>query len=139
MISAVAPTVGALSGTVAGAASKIPGREDFLKLLMTQMRYQNPLDPVKDSEFVAQLSQFSTLDGIQALNSSFKEMLLLQQLTQGANLIGKTVVYEKPGASLPRRGTVEAVNVQNGQLQLLVEGTAITLAQVRGIEQSAKT
>lgn len=114
--------------------STLSTKEDFLQLLTTQMRNQNPLEPLKDSEMMSQLTQFSTVEGVQQLNKSFTEMLLLQQLTQGANLIGKTISYEKPGGSLPGRGVVESVKVENGTLQLQVEGKPVTLSQVRGIE-----
>lgn len=111
------------------------GKDDFMKLLVTQMRNQNPLEPVKDAEFLAQLSQFSTLEGVQQLNKSFAEMLTLQQLTQGANLVGKTITYEKtPGGTLPTKGVVDSVKVENGGLQLQVEGQAVALSQLRGIE-----
>ena len=112
------------------------GRDEFLKLLTTQMRYQNPLDPLKDADFIAQLAQFSSLEGIQKLNASFADMLLLQQLTQGANLIGKTVLYDKDGSTTPKSGVVESVKVDNGKLQLTVAGTAIDVGKVRGIEQA---
>lgn len=121
----------------AGVADKSLGKDQFLKLLATQLRYQNPLDPLKDSEFVAQLSQFSTLEGIQQLNSNFADMLLLQQMTQGANLIGKTVTYSRPDSQLPGRGVVAAVTMNQGVLQLQIDGKPVTLGQVRSIEPAS--
>jgi flagellar basal-body rod modification protein FlgD len=125
-------TTGNVFGT-AGTASQALGKDQFLKLLATQLRYQNPLEPLKDGEFIAQLAQFSGLDGIQQLNSSFADMLLLQQMTQGANLIGKTVVYDRTDSTLPGRGTVQAVKVSQGVLQLQIDGKLVTLGQVRSI------
>lgn len=46
------------------------GKDAFLQLLVTQMQHQNPLDPQDNSEFVAQLAQFSSLEGITSLNDS---------------------------------------------------------------------
>lgn len=120
---------------VPAARSTNPSRDDFLRLLTTQMRHQNPLEPLKDAEFMGQLSQFSTLEGIQQLNKSFGDMLALQQLTQGANLIGKTITYEKVGSTIPGRGVVEGVKIENGTFQLQVDGKAVPLGQVRGIEK----
>lgn len=123
-------------GTTGTSGNRTLGKDDFLKLLVSQMRNQNPLDPLKDGEFVAQMSQFSTVEGIQQLNASFAEMLLLQQMTQGANLIGKTIVYEKTGSTVPGRGLVEGVKMDNGKLSLVVEGRAVSLSQVRSIEKT---
>ena len=123
-------------GTTGTSGSQSLGKTDFLKLLATQMRYQNPLDPMKDSEFVAQLAQFSSVEGIQQLNSSFANMLLLQQMTQGANLIGKTIAYQKTDSPLTTRGVVASVRVDGGNLSLMVDGKPVALSQVRGIEST---
>lgn len=131
-ISAVGSLSSGVLGT-GGTASKALGKDEFLRLLATQLRYQNPLDPLKDSEFVAQLSQFSALEGIQNLNASFSDMLLLQQMTQGTNLIGKNVLYDKLDSPIQGRGVVQAVRVNQGTLQLQIDGKLIGLAQVRGI------
>jgi flagellar basal-body rod modification protein FlgD len=110
------------------------GRDEFLKLLTIQMRHQNPLAPIQDADFIAQLAQFSTLDGVTKLNSSFADMLLLQGLTQGANLIGKTVVYAPAGSPTDlQRGRVEAVTAASGKIELIVNGSAVALNHVRGI------
>src|SRR5207248_10200467 len=120
-------------------ASTTPGPSDsqvtsneFLKLLVTQLQNQDPLNPINNTDFAAQLAQFSTLEGIEKLNTNFSDLLLLQELTQGANLVGKTVVYQPLGQPGTTSGTVDAVNILNGQLQLSVGGNAVSLNQVRG-------
>ena len=109
------------------------GQDQFMHLLVTQMRNQNPLDPINDAQFIAQLAQFSTLQGIEKLNANFSDMLALQQLTQGANLVGKTVVYEQPDAAAPAQGVVSAVTLQSGKLQLVVDRSLVPLDRVRGL------
>lgn len=115
-----------------GVSSQV-GRDQFMHLLVTQMRNQNPLEPIKDAEFIAQLAQFSSLEGIEKLNANFSDMLSLQQLTQGTNLIGKTVVYERADSATPGRGKVDGISVQNGAIHLIVGGNLVPLAQVRGM------
>lgn len=109
-------------------------REMFLRLLITQVTNQNPLDPVSGSEFTAQLAQLSTLESLQQLNSNFRELLLLQGLGQGANLIGKTILFEQQGQADLQSGFVQAVTLQNGRVFLEVANALVGLDQVRGIQ-----
>ncbi|MBI4643066.1 MAG: flagellar hook assembly protein FlgD [Deltaproteobacteria bacterium] len=74
------------------------GKEDFLQLLTTQLRYQNPLSPEDPKDFVAQLSQFSSLEQLINLNTKLddystvsKSMQTSMQLSQGLDLLGKEV------------------------------------------------
>lgn len=108
------------------------GRDQFMRLLVTQMRNQNPLDPIKDADFIAQLAQFSSLEGIEKLNANFSDMLALQRLTQGTNLLGHTVVYQRPNSPGTERGSVDGISVQDGKIQLIVRGTFVPLDQVWG-------
>ncbi|HYV35265.1 MAG TPA: flagellar hook capping FlgD N-terminal domain-containing protein, partial [Gemmataceae bacterium] len=103
-----------------------------------QMRNQDPLNPVSGSDFVAQLAQFSTLQGQQQLNTNINQMLVLQQVTQGASLIGKQITFDAAGKALPASGTVSAVQVNNGAVQLVVGNQTVALTQVRSITSNGK-
>lgn len=105
-------------------------QEQYLKLLITQLQNQNPLEPVTDQEFISQLTAFSTLQGIQSLNASFEQMLRLQQLMGGASLIGRTVTYAQNNGSTAS-GQVSGLSVQNGQIVLHVGAARVSLDQVR--------
>jgi flagellar basal-body rod modification protein FlgD len=124
----------ALQGRDTKRSDNVLGRDHFLQLLLAQMRFQDPLDPIKDAEFVAQLAQFSTLESIEKLNESFTDLLLIQQLTQGANLVGRTIVFQRPGSATPEEGVVDRISIENGKLQLFVGDTPVSLDQVRGLE-----
>jgi flagellar basal-body rod modification protein FlgD len=67
------------------------GKDDFLRLLITELRYQDALKPVDDKEMIAQLAQFSTLEQMQNLGSKIEELAKAQNATQAASLIGRTV------------------------------------------------
>ncbi|MFW5870051.1 MAG: flagellar hook assembly protein FlgD [Candidatus Sumerlaeota bacterium] len=88
-------------------ADKAPGsmgKDDFLKLLVTQLEYQDPLDPQDPAEYTSQLTQFSNLEQLMAMNESMSgvtdAIVSLQMLqaasnnTQATSLIGKDVLYE---------------------------------------------
>jgi flagellar basal-body rod modification protein FlgD len=115
-----------------GALSGI-NTDQFLQLLVAQLQNQDPLDPVSDRDFINQLATLNTVQGIQSLNANFAEMLKLQQLTQGADLIGKTVTFAPAGGGDPRSGTVSAVSVQDGAFVLNVGSDRVALAQVQNV------
>ena len=76
------------------AGSKTLGRDDFLKLLITQMQYQDPLNPVENTEFTAQLAQFSSLDELFNVNENLKNIELYQASlnnSQAVSFIGKEI------------------------------------------------
>ncbi len=135
--SSVSPVLASLnSGSAQGSSSPSSslGQADFLKLLMAQMQHQDPMSPMSGTDFTAQLAQFSSLQGIQQLNTNISSMLLLQGLTQGANLIGKNVTYAKPGSNATAHGAVSSVQMDGtGSVQLVIGGTGVALSQVRGI------
>ncbi|MFZ3130498.1 MAG: flagellar hook capping FlgD N-terminal domain-containing protein [Desulfosporosinus sp.] len=92
------------------------GKDDFLKLLITELKNQDPLEPVDNKEFISQMAQFSSLEqmnnvaaSIENLNTSMANFSQQTSLTQGASLIGKWVSgLDKDGVTTIE-GTVESV------------------------------
>ena len=85
------------------------GQADFLTLLITQLENQSPLTPQDNTAFVAQLAQFSTLQGIEDLNSNFVSMngsLKSSQAIQASALVGHTVFVDTPTARLNNAGEI---------------------------------
>jgi flagellar basal-body rod modification protein FlgD len=133
---AVSPLVASSSASAAAvtpAALNLTS-SDFLQLLVTQLQNQDPLNPVSNTEFAAQLAQFATLQGVTTLNTSSSSILQLQQLTQGINLVGQTVTYTPTGSSSQSSGAVTGITVQNGQLQLQIGNITVPLSQVTGVQ-----
>ena len=110
------------------------GQQEFLQLLTTQLRYQDPMAPMEQQEFLTQLSQFSMLSGVEQLNGSFANMLQLQQLTNGASLVGKEVQYIAGEDGETATVVVEGVLVNDGQLYLNINELAVPLASVLQIK-----
>lgn len=69
----------AVSTNDTSAESKIsPGQDDFLQLLITQLQHQNPLEPLKNKDFMAQLAQFNALEELKSLNKQMSTLVELQ-------------------------------------------------------------
>jgi flagellar basal-body rod modification protein FlgD len=67
------------------------GKQDFLQLLMAQLRNQDPLKPMEDTAMIAQMAQFSALEATQHLSSVIEKSTNMQTVTQAASLVGKYV------------------------------------------------
>jgi flagellar basal-body rod modification protein FlgD len=91
------------------------GQDAFLKLMLTQLKNQDPLKPLESSQFLAQLAQFSTVSGIQGLQSSFKDLsgsLVSNQALQASALLGRSVLVNRSDGVLSSGGQlVAAVDV----------------------------
>ena len=86
------------------------GQDAFLQLLVTQLSNQDPLSPQENGEFIAQLAQFSSVEGIQNLNASVSDMatsLRSNQALQASALVGRSVRLPTDGAQLNAQGTIE--------------------------------
>ena len=67
------------------------GKEDFLKILLTQLAHQDPTAPMEDKEFIAQMAQFSSLEQMTNMASDFARMARMLQVTEASGALGKTV------------------------------------------------
>lgn len=97
------PVTSSVNATGAAASEKTLGQDSFLKLLITQLKNQNPLDPQDNTAFVAQLAQFSSLQGIQNLNttvSSLASGMQSSQALQASALVGRSVSVAATKANL---------------------------------------
>jgi len=102
------------------------GKEDFLLLLVTQMQYQDPLDPADNTQFVAQLAQFSALEQMSNLNQTVTN-------TSATSLIGKEVLVRHTtttGDTMEVQGTVQKVTIKNGTAYVTVEGQEFSSDEV---------
>ncbi|MGJ7549716.1 flagellar hook assembly protein FlgD [Pseudomonas alloputida] len=107
------------------------GKDAFLQLLVTQMQHQNPLDPQDNGEFVAQLAQFSSLEGITSLNESVTNItsaMASSQALQASSLVGRSVIVQNDKA------VVDTADSFNGQFVVpqAIDGAKITVKDKDG-------
>jgi flagellar basal-body rod modification protein FlgD len=117
------------------------GKDQFLQLLITQLRYQDPISPVDDKEFIAQMAQFSSLEQMQNLNTNMSEMMLAQQkltsLGQATQMIGKSVeLFTHEGESI--FGEVSGVQFKNGWPEIIVDGKLYDFGEIVAIREGVK-
>jgi flagellar basal-body rod modification protein FlgD len=99
--------VSAISSSQAENAAYGLDFQSLLKIILTQLTYQDPLKPVDNFEFISQLAQFSQLQQSQALNDRVDSLLIAQGATQATTLLGRTVDIETAQALLS--GVVKSV------------------------------
>jgi flagellar basal-body rod modification protein FlgD len=108
-------------------------QDDFLKLVVAQLTSQDPLNPQTDTQFIAQMAQFTTLEQSKSMQSDIAQLRLEQQLLQANALLGRVVqLQDNQGALIS--GTVSAVQVTDGSPQLVVNGRSYDLGALLTIE-----
>ena len=117
--------------TTTSAANNGLGKDTFMKLLVAQMRQQNPMEPTDDKEMIAQMTQFSMLEQITNMATANAEIVSSSKMSQAVTLLGRTVSY-LGNDGVAQTGTVEHVRLVNGAPQLTVGG-------VEGISTSQLT
>lgn len=95
------------------------GMEDFLKILLTQLTYQDPLKPMDNQQFMAQMAQFTSLEQTQQLNNKIETLITNQAALQSVGLIGRTVEITTSSGTLS--GKVSALSLAAAAPLLTVE------------------
>ncbi len=108
-------------------ANDMLGKDAFFRLLVTQLRHQDPLSPMDDREFVAQMAQFSTLEQMQSLNG---QMLRLSAMA----MLGQEVLIMPNNGGEPAAGIVERVVTLNGSVQVAVNGQLYPVEWVNAVQ-----
>ena len=135
-------TLAASSSAAPSSAAQIKSRkmdlktEDFIKMMITQLQNQDPLEPAKNQELLAQMSQIGQLQSSTALQESLQGMVLQNQIGSASSLIGKTV-EGLDAADDPVTGLVNSVKVGSDGVSLeLDNGKTLLLSRVTQIAPS---
>ncbi len=110
--------------------------QSLLRIILTQLTYQDPLKPVDNFEFVSQLAQFSQLQQSQTLNDQITNLLAGQAATQATTLLGKTVDFSAGQTTIS--GVVQAVSFTTGQPTITIrtgDGQTISNISIADVAQ----
>jgi flagellar basal-body rod modification protein FlgD len=108
------------------------GKQEFLQLLVTQLKNQDPLDPLNDREFISQMAQLSTLESTNGLAAQVTEMVAGQQRNQALQMVGHDVEYAGSSGDLVR-GRVTGVSLDAGVPVLLVGDDKVPVEAIQTV------
>lgn len=111
------------------------GKDQFLKILMTQLQNQDPMQPMEDKEFIAQMAQFTSVE--QLMNISTQLTALGQSLGAVSGLIGKDITWTDTTTQLPKTGNVESIVVSSGVQYAVVGSDRIALTDITQIQNAS--
>jgi flagellar basal-body rod modification protein FlgD len=123
----------AATGATGGSSSL--SESDFLKLLTTQLQNQDPLQPMSDTAFIAQMATFSQLSAENTLNTNFSDYSQSQAITTAQSYIGQTVTVSGAAeGAASATGTVTGVVVNNSAPELTINGINYSVSDVTAIQ-----
>lgn len=119
-----------LNPAEAAGAGQSLGKDDFLRILLTQLTHQDPTSPLEDKEFVAQMAQFSTLEQMTNMSADLAKVFGIMARSQAIGLLGKTVQIAVGDSKVS--GRVEEITGSEFP-QILVEGRYYDVSQVLSV------
>jgi flagellar basal-body rod modification protein FlgD len=124
------PSGAALSGRV---PVRTLGQDDFFKLIAAQFSYQDPLNPQKDTDFIAQMAQFNTLEQTRLMQGDISGLRTQFQGSQANLLLGQYVQLTDPATNRNIEGLVTEVRFNDGRPQVVVGDVPYDLSRVRNV------
>ena len=107
------------------------GKDDFLKLLVSQLQNQDPLSPMQDQDFIAQMAQFSSLEQMKNMNSGIL-------ISQASSMIGAEITWKDNKGNV-NKGVVSSVEINSGVPSLKVGDTLVELSTVKTVKAPTTT
>lgn len=119
-------------------ASSDVDKDTFLKLLVAQLKYQDPSNPTDSSTFMAQTAQFSMVEKLDALTTQNAELLSSQRMLQGSDLIGRKIGYPDADGTTTY-GVVDSVKITADGAVLRIGDTDVPISKVTEVTQAPAT
>jgi flagellar basal-body rod modification protein FlgD len=108
--------------------------DDFMKLLTTQLTSQDPMNPMEDTEFISQMANFTSLEQMRALSSSFSTFTSDQKMATAPSFLGRQVTVSDAAGDVT--GVVDAIALKNGIPAVVINGKSYETSRISGITQA---
>ncbi len=136
------------TGDTKSAGSQGLGQDAFMKILIAQLRNQNPLEPMKDAEFIAQMAQFTSLEQLTSLNrtmTAYTEAMGGKSMADFAEMIGKEISWKNEDTDATESGIVQSIIHEDGKFYAQLAGSdqridlsTVTLLQAAPVTDTTK-
>jgi len=117
-----------------GTDPTLQGKEQFLQLLMAELRYQDPLKPLADREFIGQLAQLRTLEQTEQMNQTLSALVRTFTIAQASSFIGRQV--EGDAVAGPASGVVSGIVVDGDEVSADVGGQLLPVSKIRRVYET---
>ena len=108
-------------------------KDAFLKLLVTELRHQDPTQPMENKEFISQMAQFSALEQMTNVNKSVQQLNKTSRSAEAYSLLGKNVKAFDPVSGVKVEGQVTSLFYKNDEIRLMVNGKEIGLNDIAAV------
>ena len=109
------------------------GKDSFLKLLVTELRHQDPTKPMEDKEFISQMAQFSTLEQITNLNKEIKNLVQSSKSAEAYSILGRDIEAYDSIQKKTIIGTVNSVFYKGDEIMISVGNDHISMANIHSV------
>jgi flagellar basal-body rod modification protein FlgD len=123
-----------INSTKSSEQNSILGKDDFLRILTTQLSHQDPSSPLQDKDFIAQMATFSSLEQMTNLNKAF-DKFANSQMSQYTAAIGKEISWTSVGPISPLTGIVTGVSTKDGNYFYMIGNEKVPMENVTEIKQ----
>jgi flagellar basal-body rod modification protein FlgD len=113
------------------AGKQMLGSDDFMKLLTTQLTSQDPMNPMKDTEFISQMANFTSLEQMRTLSKSFETFTSDQKLSAAPAFLGRNVTVKDATGDVT--GLVDSITLKDGKPAIVINGKTYDTNLITGI------
>jgi flagellar basal-body rod modification protein FlgD len=113
------------------AGKQMLGADDFMKLLTTQLTSQDPMNPMKDTEFISQMANFTSLEQMRTLSKSFQTFTTDQKMSAAPAFLGRNVTVKDATGDVT--GLVDSITLKDGKPAIVIKGKSYDTNLITGI------
>jgi flagellar basal-body rod modification protein FlgD len=114
------------------------GKDSFLKLLVTELRHQDPTKPMEDKEFIAQMAQFSSLEQMSNISKEMRNLVSSSKSSEAYGMLGKDIEAYDPVKKTKIQGTVNSVFFKGDEIMLTVGREEVSMKNVHSVTLKEK-